>query len=311
MRTFKLVRVIVVIALLASLTISLCAHSQINLTSSVIASANATATADNEAAPVLVPDSLKNTSTYFTIRQDLRRCASPLCGGYFVKRVNQPQTRCANGRFATQCYVAEIEWNGPTVDPKRALLRGEIRPKNFPAFGNLGIFQVSEAWEAASDKAPSGTFFRAKDRGVRCITFPCLTHHEATLNSTLSREVAGVDLKDTGVSDELISQATQAMTAAEGILTAGANVIVTGPGGRARELKATQFYLPAKKDVTSNKKCMRTGCSGQICADEQMMTTCVWKAEYACYQKATCERQTDGNCGFTKTPELTACLNRL
>lgn len=56
-------------------------------------------------------------------------------------------------------------------------------------------------------------------------------------------------------------------------------------------------------------ECKKTGCSGTVCTDtEGMMTTCEFKAEYACYGSATCERQPDGACGWTQTPELTACL---
>lgn len=56
--------------------------------------------------------------------------------------------------------------------------------------------------------------------------------------------------------------------------------------------------------------CVKTGCSGTVCADAEsdMMTTCEFKAEYACYGTATCERQVDGACGWTQTDELTACL---
>jgi hypothetical protein len=39
-----------------------------------------------------------------------------------------------------------------------------------------------------------------------------------------------------------------------------------------------------------------------------MVTTCEFRPEYACYRDATCERQADGTCGWTETPELTACL---
>jgi eight-cysteine-cluster-containing protein len=56
--------------------------------------------------------------------------------------------------------------------------------------------------------------------------------------------------------------------------------------------------------------CMRTGCSAQLCAaeGESVMSTCIWKDEYACYQSAKCEKQKDGNCGWTQTDELNACL---
>lgn len=54
--------------------------------------------------------------------------------------------------------------------------------------------------------------------------------------------------------------------------------------------------------------CVKTGCSGQICADGQRFSTCEYRPEYACYQTATCARQANGACGWTQTPALTACL---
>ncbi len=56
--------------------------------------------------------------------------------------------------------------------------------------------------------------------------------------------------------------------------------------------------------------CIKTGCSATICADpgKDVITTCEFKPEYACYQKATCAKQSDGACGWTQTPELTGCL---
>lgn len=57
--------------------------------------------------------------------------------------------------------------------------------------------------------------------------------------------------------------------------------------------------------------CVVSGCSGQLCteADTGGFTTCEWRAEYGCYQRATCERQPNGKCGFTMTPELAQCLS--
>lgn len=55
-------------------------------------------------------------------------------------------------------------------------------------------------------------------------------------------------------------------------------------------------------------ECRKTGCSGQICADEDMASDCMFRPEYACYRTATCERQPDGKCGWTQTPALTQCL---
>lgn len=54
--------------------------------------------------------------------------------------------------------------------------------------------------------------------------------------------------------------------------------------------------------------CIKTGCSGQICAAEPTVSTCEWLPWYACFKTATCEVQDTGECGFTMTPELKACL---
>lgn len=56
-------------------------------------------------------------------------------------------------------------------------------------------------------------------------------------------------------------------------------------------------------------KCYVGGCSGQICSDnEGMVSTCEYREEYACYKTAKCERQQNGQCGWTNTPALNMCL---
>lgn len=64
---------------------------------------------------------------------------------------------------------------------------------------------------------------------------------------------------------------------------------------------------PEPKGITADG-CRRTGCSGQICADEEMVSTCEYREEYACYKDAACERQPDGKCGWTPTESLRLCV---
>jgi hypothetical protein len=254
-------------------------------------------------------DSIASTSTFYTLRRDLRKCASPLCGGYFVRRVNQNLTRCANGRYLSECYVTSIQWNSKSeVEINRALVRGSLVTRG-NRNGRYGVLSVAEVWRAASDNRPTGEFFRVRDLGVRCIAAPCPTHHEAKLNSTVARKIAGVDLNSTGANQELVSDALEAMTSPAGVVVAGTHTSVTGPAGRSQMLKATQFYLQMNSSAQL-KPCFKTGCSGQICADEEVITTCEYRTEYECYKKAVCERQANGKCGFTKTRELTSCLAR-
>src|SRR6185503_6278476 len=237
------------------------------------------------------------------------RCVSPMCGGYFVKLVNMPSTRCANGRFMSECYVAEINWRGrPQNDDAQLLVRGNIVSKRYARFGNLGELRVSESWTPLGNNRPVGTYYLVRDRGIRCITSPCPTHLEAKLNSSFRRNIAGVNLQGAALSDA--SAAYAAMTGPDGAIVSGNDAVVTGPGGRSFELRATQVYVRNKQGNASMKPCIKTGCSSQICSDQTVISTCEYRPEYACYQKATCERQSDGNCGFTKTRELTECLSR-
>lgn len=55
--------------------------------------------------------------------------------------------------------------------------------------------------------------------------------------------------------------------------------------------------------------CKRTGCSGEICADKDVVSDCAFRPEFACYKDAVCARQKDGACGWTQTAALTACLD--
>jgi hypothetical protein len=287
------------------LRVSLLAAILVSLTFAPAATNKAPAPARADFATPMAPDSLASTSSFYSFRRDLRRCASPRCGGVFVKLVNQSRTRCADNRFRPECYIGNVDWGGQNQpDSDRALLRGTIRPR-----GEFGLFRVSEVWQAASANRPGGTFYRVRDRGLRCIAAPCPTHHEATLNSTASRNIAGVDLAGAGATDNSLSEANAAMTLRDGILIAGNHSPVTGPAGRSVMLKATQFYLRASGSV-AERPCKKTGCSSQVCSDQDVVTTCEWRSEYECYQKAICERQRNGECGFTQTPELAACLRR-
>lgn len=55
--------------------------------------------------------------------------------------------------------------------------------------------------------------------------------------------------------------------------------------------------------------CYVGGCSSQLCSDTpDMASTCEWRESYACYQNQTCERQSNGTCGWTETESLKQCL---
>lgn len=55
--------------------------------------------------------------------------------------------------------------------------------------------------------------------------------------------------------------------------------------------------------------CLITGCSGQICAEENIITTCEFLPGYECYRDAICKRQENGECGWTESEKLMRCLD--
>jgi eight-cysteine-cluster-containing protein len=72
------------------------------------------------------------------------------------------------------------------------------------------------------------------------------------------------------------------------------------------------IYRIKNPGVTDNEQpaCVTSGCSGQLCVEEgdETVTTCEYRPEYACYKNAKCERQQDGQCGWTQSATLDACL---
>ncbi len=61
-------------------------------------------------------------------------------------------------------------------------------------------------------------------------------------------------------------------------------------------------------EPTPAETCIVTGCSGQVCAAEEVITTCEWTCEYGCYEYAICEVQPTGVCGWTPTDAFTECV---
>lgn len=70
--------------------------------------------------------------------------------------------------------------------------------------------------------------------------------------------------------------------------------------------------FPAQGEGMVFNGCAVAGCGQQLCVSAQeaatIVTTCEYRAEYACYREASCEPQSDGQCGWTETEELRQCL---
>jgi|JI10StandDraft_1071094.scaffolds.fasta_scaffold75009_2 hypothetical protein len=98
------------------------------------------------------------TTQVFEITPDLRDCMYPMCGGWWISRVNHLSLRCADGTSASQCYIAEIDWPALGLDPaaeatvvaaaynEQVVVRGGLSRVTFPVGGTFGVMTPVRAW---------------------------------------------------------------------------------------------------------------------------------------------------------------------
>ncbi len=198
-------------------------------------------------------------SQVFTARPDYRKCAAPLCGGYFVKLVNKKLTQCADGSLQEECYVASVVYgNGPVnagaisfANRTPLLLIGAILPKADTTAGVLGVFLAKDAYRSATQNTAIGSFYGVTNNGIVCITSPCFSFDEELLN-TANRitKLSDVNLEMSGASPEDIAWAHQLLANGATLYAAGRNQKYQGFTGIGVRLVAQQFYLPIKPTVT-------------------------------------------------------------
>ncbi len=223
-----------------------------------------------------------NAGYYVVTRHDNRKCVSPLCGGYFVKRVNQATTLCADGTKQAECYVAALTFNGMGLSPREAddfrtaLESGQalVKARSYKSVFNgttLGTLKASEGWVAATGSAADGTFYRVADNGIRCITAPCPSTTAYALNVGDDHNVINVNLANTATPADpaTLDRGMQAVGTTEGLLIAGGIALPKcKPGSNCGPIAiASEFYLRVTR--REGKGCgarSNLGCNaGQFC----------------------------------------------
>lgn len=109
-----------------------------------------------------------------SLRRDLRRCAAPACGGYFVRDIN---------RSGAEVYVRALDFaraglDAQSVDDVRdapdgaVLLRGRLGALDYRS--NTRALLVAEAWRALPGvEGRAGDVVYRIDRGAACVGLPC------------------------------------------------------------------------------------------------------------------------------------------
>jgi len=153
--------------------------------------------------------------------------------------------------------------------------------------------------------------------GIRCIAAPCPSLTEKALNASRTANIADLDFTAGTYTDAAIEGLVNDYVAPGGVLVAGDRYTFKIDGRAGKGRTATQAYrnlaniAPTTSGPTVNDGCFVGGCSSQLCSDtDGMISTCEFRAEYACYRAptATCEQQSNGHCGWTQDADLQACL---
>ncbi len=219
-------------------------------------------------APLGAADSAASTATYYVARPDFRRCAWPNCGGMWVRRPNRTTTRCADGHYASECYVTEVDATAIGLSPDEATTLASAFSRDGAVIeGTIGhastgsltysVLRAQRGWIAANDGVADGVFYRLEDNGIRCVRAPCFSIHEQKLNSSLDRMISDIDFDAVGLTGS--QRNVGPALAGQGLLAAGTNARDRHTG--AMTLVATQVFfpaLPAPTTCTTDADCTLT-----------------------------------------------------
>jgi hypothetical protein len=235
---------------------------------------------------------ISNNGFFAVTRQDLRRCAAPACGGFFVKKVNAVKTRCFDGSMATECYVSGFDFDSLKLLPqatadfadmfkaKKSIVKARFSRRTTGAVTQV-VLDVSQGWAAATGSVAEGTVFRVTDTGLPCNTGLCLNSTAAPLNGGDPYNVAKPALNNTELTADFgtLMRADFALSTRDGILVSGS---IQSPKCRGNtpgcgpRLIPTEFYT---RVVSLEGAACGTDGAVRDCGSE---LSCFWKAGDLC-----------------------------
>lgn len=190
---------------------------------------------------------------YAVLREDAR-------GGLWVERLNQPDTKCADGAWKDECYVATIDWSraGFSEDDAaradrsaralKSILRGKMLLRDVEGRATA-VFQATESWESGAAGVAQGTAMWARIAG--CASGVCADVSATKINKGGASTATyasfggdGLDTVRTGLAGE------------DGVILVGA----LGKDGNKKTFEALQgwtrrVHSEAESDRTDGSAC--------------------------------------------------------
>ena len=118
-------------------------------------------------------------ASWFKLKRDYRKCAFPMCGGYFLETLNRPEFCGTRRKGADEpCYVAQLDLSKGAVSRlpdhlDQVIVKGSIVPGELDVPVDYEQLVVENAWRAPDGQVDKGRYFHLYDNGIRCITTPC------------------------------------------------------------------------------------------------------------------------------------------
>ncbi|EGG18234.1 hypothetical protein DFA_03721 [Cavenderia fasciculata] len=125
----------------------------------------------------------KPTSCFVSIRRDFRKCAYPMCGGYFIQTINSN---------SEQVYVATVafESNQPINKSvvlesygKSVIVNGYTRSSSQRGYKEFVVKTAHVSMEYEGIGEAKGNFYFFKSTGIMCIKAPCPSTSATELNT--------------------------------------------------------------------------------------------------------------------------------
>lgn len=252
---------------------------------------------------------------YFLVtRRDPRECASALCGGWLVRRVNDSKGSCPSGEtlFDEECYFSAINLSPIGLsareehDLRASMEAGHVIVRGrYLASSEVGVgtFDVTAAWLGATGSPPVGRFLTVKSNDAPCMRSVCPLYVASTLNVDGQIMLADVTLDQTrrAADDRKMKLVTERLHA-DGALLAGDLV--------EANFVASELFLPAVHREGQPCMSFRTlDCGeGQFCSFEARAICGAANAEGRCaYAPEICPAILQLVCGCDGVTHASPC----
>lgn len=202
----------------------------------------------------------------YTVAKDYRRCAYPLCGGWYLTPVNQysltlqtEEQAIAQGPITTTpIYVARVDYRRLGLTPAQiaeleyemesgqALLKGSITLYQTTSTYRVNQLVLNNAWVGANDTEALGPYLNVTSSGIVCVTTPCPYYNAAIINTTRIYPAHELNFSRAYLDPEQVTQAWREVSS-RGLVMTGVTYTSKGQTGTGTGIAATKVFFPFPK----------------------------------------------------------------